>query len=530
MNKIVQFLKRTAVTALGVSMLFQGLASAAPKDELEEILERQGELNEEKISLLEQNLDFSGLCEAAGENGLQMQLSADLKADGQAGSLDLNLQFEKELQRWLVGLGVDFQEEDVLDASLYGDSSLLALAVPQFFSGELAVRSGSLREQVSGSALMEMFGLTDDTQIPDVTLTFVPDESADDPISGGIEEEIEKKAEELQESMQVEKTEEGDVAVYTACVSTEGIIDLYRIVLDSYLSLAEELGISVTVNGSQDARPEFEGLFARIQKMLGDEILLDYRVRDGLVEGINYEFQVDPAIFEQDSAVLEDGVEVDADSSGSGPVCYLVDLTFADPEDPVHGGFTVDMTMSNEARTTTALIELIFDCTNDGSSETHEYTLRLAEPETQDSPENEIYSGVVYKSVFDSSTGEYDVDVKLPKDETGSGAFIELQLDSVFSEVEKGMSFVWTLEDLTVSGMDEAGNMEDVSGELRISADPGDIAEPQDPHMIFEMDETELSQALMEIAVNAQTWMNAMNGEEETESTAVPAETELVME
>ena len=83
---------KTAAAVLSASMLFQTAVTAAPVDELTAISEKQMELVEDQKSLLDQYVDFSGIGEAADENGLQLQVNGSMEAEGLKISLDTNLQ------------------------------------------------------------------------------------------------------------------------------------------------------------------------------------------------------------------------------------------------------------------------------------------------------------------------------------------------------------------------------------------------------------------------------------------------------
>ncbi len=507
---------KTAAAVLSASMLFQTAVTAAPVDELTAISEKQMELVEDQKSLLDQYVDFSGIGEAADENGLQLQVNGSMEAEGLKISLDTNLQAEKDLQKWLLELGLDLQDTDFLDVSLFADSDMLALSVPQLLSKAVAIRSGGLADQLEGSALSEMLELP---EIPDLNLQFVPDMT---PGKEHAFDSLEEEAEAFEQKMQVEKTEDGDTTIYTVTYKTEDILELYRKAAEGYLEVFENLGIPVTVNGSDDVEGELEKGLTTLQEILGDELSMDYYVKEDLIQSLHYEIYVDPAVFGNDKTAQEDGVTVDGESAAK-PMYVVFELTYTDPGNPGHG-FVCRITPQDETRREMGTIDVVFACGNDGTVETHTYTLNI-------SAEEEQISHTLYQSVFDQSTGKFTVEASIPED-PGSRASMAaaLKLDSTFSEVESGRSFVLTVDELSGEAGGESGS---VSGEIRVSADPDEIAEPEDPHMLPELTQEEITSVVMELAMKFQSWQTRVNelfgsgSEGETEMTEM---TEMMTE
>ena len=76
MRKLRNYFAKTAAAALTAAMVLQGTALAAPLDELNDIMEKQEEMQPD--SLMEETLGLSSMAEAMDDNGLQIQLKAGL--------------------------------------------------------------------------------------------------------------------------------------------------------------------------------------------------------------------------------------------------------------------------------------------------------------------------------------------------------------------------------------------------------------------------------------------------------------------
>ena len=72
--------------------------------------------------------------------------------------------------------------------------------------------------------------------------------------------------------------------------------------------------------------------------------------------------------------------------------------------------------------------------------------------------------------------------------------------------------FVWTIDALELQAEGQAAG---VCAEISVSSEPGEIAEPENPRMIFELDQGGLMGLLMEISVNAENWAAQFEAEDE---------------
>ena len=166
MRKERKLLKALAA-ALITAMAFQSAALAAPMDELNDILEKQQEIESDLDVALEEQLGLTELGEAVEENGVRfvIDLEPGDKALTDPSLLDVlpeesyyhgNLQVDKNLKKWLLESGVGTAENALLDVSLYGDEQKLAISIPQFFEGAISIEAGSFLDQYNSSVLKEL--------------------------------------------------------------------------------------------------------------------------------------------------------------------------------------------------------------------------------------------------------------------------------------------------------------------------------------------------------------------------------------
>ena len=179
MRKFKILTGRTMAVALSAAMMFQGTALAGPLDELNEIIEKQ--MEDAGDNLLEQTIGFSDLAEQMEEEGLNFQMTArllpetlellDLTGEEFADeSVRFGFQLDPELEKWV--LTGSFGETPILDAALYGSHEQLALALPQFYAGTVALNAGNLKEQIMNSDLAAILGMTPENiaEIPDIEM------------------------------------------------------------------------------------------------------------------------------------------------------------------------------------------------------------------------------------------------------------------------------------------------------------------------------------------------------------------------
>lgn len=579
MKKFTSNAGKVISAVLTAAMLVQTTALAAPIDELNEIFENQEAL--EETSLLDDTLGFSELEKAIEKNGLGLWIRAGMTEElAEAlelsdtefanGYLSYNIQVDPGLKKWLFGAGVSTEEGAILDAALYGDTEQLALTIPQLFAGAVAVRAGSFRDQYINSDLAGLIGETEN--IPDFDMKFYPEESdgmeVENPFAE-LKEQLEEKGEEIQEDLQVEKTEADERTVYTVRMDTEDIMDIYRLIMDGYIS-AFSYGGLLTYGDVSDMETDMDQVMDEMEAMLGEQISVNITVKDGLVEKIDSHVFIDTTPYiqefesEDDELITElvqeiakkagdaadagnpETEETDAETAAeeetaaddasaaedvidTDPASIEVEydefrgycdyeLVYADPQHPLQG-FEVSMVMTDELSGKSAAMKVSKQTQTEDLASTTTIGLELKENEES------IYSGTPISVVFDANTGDLDAVLTLP--DTDTGEEVELRLDSTFSEIEKGSSFLWTIDGLTAQAEGESLG---VTAEIRVSADPGTIETPQNERVLFELTQSELILLMSEISVNLEGWLAQFEPETEQSDGDFPADMTLESE
>lgn len=552
MEKIREKIKICLATTLSASMLFSQAAMAAPVDELNEVLEKQQELKGE--SMIAKTLGFEELGKAFAENGMQVQARVGLTDDtletlGLAGEIPsdgygmLNIQVDQNLKKWLLEAGIGAGEEGILDIGLYGDADLLALSIPQFYSGAVAIGGGSFLEQYSGSVIQQYAG--EDVVIPDFNLTFFPNLTEME--MGGPAAELnvvmEEKMQEMQENLQVDKTEEGNQIRYTAHYPTEDIIDIYDAVLDSYMSWFQDAEL-VSDMEMEETQKELDEMLVRMTELIGDEVTVDYYVQDGYLAMISCEMQIDTVLLEEaeyadnaavdyadeyaDETVMdyedeyaEDAVTDYADeyadesivdfetSYDTNPFVGTLkyECTFAESEQPWK---EFELKMQVEEQETGQNVIMQIEKKTTESETTSQTMVNLDVWENGES----LYSDTLFCSYYDAVSGDLDADLMFK--DTDTDTEVVLHLDSVISKMENG--FVWTIDTLELQAEGQAAG---ICAEISVSSEPGEIAAPENPRMIFELDQGGLMGLLMEVSVNAENWAAQFEAEDESASVSI---------
>ena len=575
MRKLRNYFAKTAAAALTAAMVLQGTALAAPLDELNDIMEKQEEMQPD--SLMEETLGLSSMAEAMDDNGLQIQLKAGLNDQTaemlgeeaemlKGGYALLGLQVDPELHKWMVTLNLSSEESSLLDASLYGDEELLGLSLPQFYAGALALRAGNFKEQLMGSELATILGITEEdaAEIPSIDMKFYPDDDGDaGKLFSGIQDKIEEKGEEIENNAQVEKTETDGVVTYAVTFKTEDIMGIYEVIFDSYLSAFTNAGM-ITGADVSDAADAVDQMMEMMGSVLGDELTVNFEVKDELVEKISYELYMDSTKMEQleetvydaadpvgtaedalgtaedivgigeeaadtleaaeaetdavadleeadttDEAIILDGdpidVTVDKGEDFTGYMSF--ELTYTDPAQPSKG-FTGNVVVSDENHEEQGTIRMDYATEQQGTVETATFSMEVSEEGAV------AFSGDVYTSSFDSATGDWNITLALPSDDGN----VELALDSTFSEIEKGKGFVLTVDEIS---MTVDGETIGATAEVAVSADPGEIATPTESKAILEMTQGQLLDLVNEVSANAEAWAAQFAPETEAQSEAM---------
>lgn len=515
-----------AVTALSAVLSMQSVVYAAPAEELNGILENQFKTNES--SLLENTIGFSQLAEETKKNGLYLDLSGELM-DGTAqllgisdavpegSSLHVNLQIDPILKKWLFQFGLNRGIAPLIDLSLYGDREQLALTLSQLFEGAIGIRSGSFKEQYEGSTLQALLEGEEPSDLPEIELKFYPENTETSESNSELKGKLETKAEELQQDVKAEKKEEGDLTVYTVVYPTHSIVDIYRIVLEEYFGIFENTGLMVSTD-VDSAREDVEQMLEQISSVMGDEVEIHFTVKNDLVEKISYELYCDTTELAQELQDSESETEAETaeEEEGSSSLVkvnstveaaeefqgYLnYEMTFADPSQPLQA-FDFCMTVEDPDRNEMGTFRMEKETIITGDSS--ETTMHL-----EISDEGEVqYSDTPVTVSFDAGTGDLDAVFRMSDEDTT----VAINLSSTFSEVEKGQSFCWTINQLS---LEAEGERAGIQGVIQAAARPQAFEVSQNEKMILELSDAELMSLLSEIMVNAQSW--AAQFEPETE-------------
>lgn len=531
---------KTGAAALAASMVFQTTAFAAPAEELGEIFRAQSEAQTQPESLLSEFLGASKLGEAMKENGFFVQVKAGLLPEtiGMAGvegilSEDSHISFgfrnDPNQHRWQFDAGAGLTEESLLDMSLYGDENCLALSLPQFFAGALSLHAGSLKEQYGQAALAQILGEIPE-DFPDIQMSFYPSGSLATPVAGAfdqLKDEVFSSAIETVEQASVEKEEKGDTSVYTVTVSTEDILKFYESYMAAYVSALSELGIAGTETLESEMEEELSASWqeslASLEQAMGEELSVDITVKDGLIQGYHFESMIaldntgdtepeyeemltgetagttDTAVTEESEAVTDTAVAEEPEAVTDAVVMeetemgYMTcDFTYADPSDPGKG-LRYKFTMSTGYDTATILCNI--DSVINGTVQTYSGTYDVY----MWSEDMNSLMIIPFTATFDAQTGDLNADAEF----TDGADSIQMKLDSTFRQPEEGSGFIWTVDELSMSSMGETLG---VSGEVSVTADPGELAAPEEERVVLEMTEGELLDLVNEVLTNVNVW------------------------
>lgn len=542
---------KVVITVFAAAMAFQTVAMAAPLDELNEILTKQAEL--QQASLLSETLGLPELGTAIKENGIDFGLKGALSEGTEAtlgmegeipqdAYVELGLQADLKEKEWILDAGFGAEGASLGDLTLYGSSDKLSLSVPQLFVGAVSLYAGNLKEQYAGSALEMMLGEGTSEQLPELNMRFYPEASdleALASLGGGFEAALLQELEGVEEQIQVEKTEEAEGIVYVMTMPTEVIKDVYSVMFEQYLSLIRQSGM-VEVTQIYELEDELELMIDQMFAIMPENLDMNFYTEDGLLKKITYELYMDTSTMaaleqiegdisyntqsadeetvyteelsgeveeagtvssdvaaEEDGAVSEEIMEADV---FKGTISY--EIIYNDPSNPADS-MDINMVMTEETTGETASVQMQLRTAVEGSVEEKTVALDVT------AMEESAYSGTIYTQTFNAETGDFDVKIgfegKLPES-------IEINLDSTFTGIEAGRAFTWKLDGLTLEIEGEAIG---VTGEVSVSADPGEIAAPAQERVLLDLTEEELMGLMMEVTQNAQVWAAQFNPETE---------------
>ena len=504
MRKREEFVKQAAIFAAAALVVPAAVqAKEDPGEELEEILETQMEQGEK--SLLSKTLGLDELQENMEEDGFSVQTKFGVSREtwellgveaptSEDGYLQMNLRAVEDAERWQFDLEAATDENTkFLTLSLYADEDQLAVSIPQFYDGALAIRSGSLLQQYNGSWLEQML---DQPLEEDVDLSFVPGEQEED------ETQEDDSWELVKDAARVEKSEQGDETVYSVIVPTETFLDFCQ---EQYETLIEQLSGVATVTEYGDLN-EF---FACLKNAMEEELTLDFYTRHGFVTNVALEATIDTAEFEEYRKELREegapdgptasfwvsvpgfhtevgGMQEDtagqntdaasdiiggADGStdiylgSTGVITEKLSFAFTDPENP-NAGFESSLKLENGEKKIT--VELSGERKRTGNTET--YILHLLQSDADGVNFDEDF----YNVSFNAETGEYDGVLNFGE-EVGM-----IGLDAAFTEIKAGESFDLRVDGLTIA--DETG-ADSINGTVSVEASPGELKAPENEKM-----------------------------------------------
>ena len=540
MRKREGFVKQAAIFA-AAALVVPAAAQAKedPGEELEEILETQMEQGEK--SLLSKTLGLDELQENMEEDGFSVQTKFGVSREtwellgveaptSEDGYLQMNLRAAEDAERWQFDLEAATDENTkFLTLSMYADEDQLAVSIPQFYDGALAIRSGSLLQQYSGSWLEQML---DQPLEEDVDLSFVPGGQEED------ETQEDDSWELVKDAARVEKREQGDETVYSVIVPTETFLEFCQAQYDGMVEWLASMA-TVTTYGDEEA------FFACLKEAMEEECVLDFHVKDTLLTNSTLETTINTAAIEEYQreqensenpdgptvsfgAVLpgtqtetggtnEENAEADqnevtkqiiggADGStdiylgSTGVITEKLSFEFTDPENP-NAGFESSLKLENGEKKIT--VELSGERKRTGNTET--YILHLLQSDADGVNFDEDF----YNVSFNAETGEYDGVLNFGE-EVGM-----IGLDAAFTEIKAGESFDLRVDGLTIA--DETG-ADSINGTVSVQASPGELKAPENEKMFFELTEAQLLNLVMEIQQKGTAWQEKFMPEQsETE-------------
>ena len=527
MGKLKKWLGRTVVAATVGVVSLQASASAEPLDDLNAILEKQQQT--ETPSPISEMLDWDAITEAMKEGCAQVTTNMTVPGDLLTG-MGLPEQLEGDLglttdttidlkdKQWLFKLAAAVNSEDIASLSLYGDENQLALTVPEFLSRTVGLKAGSLMDQYSGSVWEQMLG-----ELPlseDIDMKFFPEgtESATDAAGmiGNIKKILENATESAKNAMSVETREDAEypgVTFYDATYETESIMAIYKDLLTELTSVLSTTGMSDV----EDFNQTMEEALEQSEALLGDQFTITYWVENDQITKMSMTLKMDESKLEQTDTTSDLYTDAEAESEEvttateeQEPSVMILDMLYAftDPSN-MAAGFDMDMDIYEEGNEEDVM-HLDYAFANDTTDTAMDMKVHM-----KLSDKEETYmDSEIFTMNFDAQTGEMDVNISVPDEESGSEVGVALK--STFENVTKGKGFTWTLNQVTVSA--DGMEMPILSGYVMINSEYEKIETPAEVDMLADMDTTDVMGIMMELQTNAESWMEKWGlAEEETD-------------
>ena len=571
--------RRTFAAVLSAAMLIPSVSFATSNDqnaaeELKAILTAQQEQSVD--SLLEETLGLSQLTKAASENGLQWHFTGGLLPETAAllgipdgwsdTTCSLLTRIDPKLKKYLFEAGLQHASDNLLDVSLYGDEDLLAVAIPQFYSGSLALRSGNFRQQYLKSGLSELLGNDASDDIPDLDLHFYPQTAASD---DSLISELQSTITGLQDSVAVTKATDEGVDIYTATLRADQLTDFYRTLFRQLLAPMQALD-DFSADDAEELEAQLEEMLTMFQSVLPEEIPVQFEVSDQLLQRIHYELDLDVNALEALADEYDDSYDddydyddaydddydyddaydddydyddahdddhdyddtddlYDSDHTGAAfgihvnesvselpkdidTISCSYELAFANPEN-LSEGYNFFMNLGyGEAPSALMAVSLNYNQQQEDGTESAALSLNI------DADGESVYSATPYVMQFDSASNELAAQFSITDSDTDET--IALFFSGTFSDIEKGKRFRLDIDDLSLNNITAAAeDMESlgITASLSVDAEPGDIVTPTDCRYLLEMDQNALMSLFMECSANAETWSQLYAPESESE-------------
>ena len=571
--------RRTFAAVLSAAMLIPSVSFATSNDqnaaeELKAILTAQQEQSAD--SLLEETLGLSQLTKAASENGLQWHFTGGLLPETAAllgipdgwsdTTCSLLTRIDPKLKKYLFEAGLQHASDNLLDVSLYGDEDLLAVAIPQFYSGSLALRSGNFRQQYLKSGLSELLGNDASDDIPDLDLHFYPQTAASD---DSLISELQSTITGLQDSVAVTKATDEGVDIYTATLRADQLTDFYRTLFRQLLAPMQALD-DFSADDAEELEAQLEEMLTMFQSVLPEEIPVQFEVSDQLLQRIHYELDLDVNALEALADEYDDSYDddydyddaydddydyddaydddydyddahdddhdyddtddlYDSDHTGAAfgihvnesvselpkdidTISCSYELAFANPEN-LSEGYNFFMNLGyGEAPSALMAVSLNYSQQQEDGTESAALSLNI------DADGESVYSATPYVMQFDSASNELAAQFSITDSDTDET--IALFFSGTFSDIEKGKRFRLDIDDLSLNNITAAAeDMESlgITASLSVDAEPGDIVTPTDCRYLLEMDQNALMSLFMECSANTETWSQLYAPESESE-------------
>ncbi len=574
--------RRTFAAVLSAAMLIPSVSFATSNDqnaaeELKAILTAQQEQSAD--SLLEETLGLSQLAKAASENGLQWHFTGGLLPETAEllgipdswsdTTCSLLARIDPKLKKYLFEAGLQHASDDLLDVSLYGDEDLLTVAIPQFYSGSLALRSGNFRQQYLKSGLSELLGKDASDDIPDLDLHFYPQTAASD---DSLISELQSTITGLQDSVAVTKTTDDGVDIYTATLRADQLTAFYRTLFRQLLAPMQALD-DFSADDAEYLEAQLEEMLTMFQSVLPEEIPVQFEVSDQCLQRIHYELDLDvnalKALADEYDDSYDDDYDYDdaydddydyddsyddydyddayddsydddydyddtddlydSDHTGAAfgihvnesvselpedidTISCSYELSFANPEN-LSEGYNFFMNLGYaEAPSALMAVSLNYSQQQEAGTESAALSLSI------DADGESVYSATPYVMQFDSASNELAAQFSITDSDTDET--IALFFSGTFSDIERGKCFRLDIDDLSLNNITAtAEDMESlgITASLSVDAEPGDIVTPTDCRYLLEMDQNALMSLFMECSANAETWSQLYAPEPESE-------------